>query len=612
VPYLTYHDGEETQRFEITRKLTGVGRAADNDLCLSDPAVQTHHAQILKDGKNFVLSSLDRAAVLVVNGKDRRNYSLKDGDLLMFGGTELTFSTKEPQGEEAAVISGRHAAPSTAPPRVAIEGAVDPRLEKIATFAGKLLLGMQVPEVFKTLLDSVIELCGANKGFLIHIQGDTIQIPAARNIDRVDVGTDASQVSDSVIARVIKERQPIIIADALNDTILGQSKSVVDLQLSSVMCVPLMARNSLIGVLYLGNEGIEGLFSEDDLEILKIFAAQAGLILHNALLLDDLRLENEDLAQAVQAGTGLGGSMIGNDPSMVDVFRTIEKVAPTDITVLVTGDTGTGKELVARELHSRSNRRNKPFVSINCGAIPENLLESELFGHKKGAFTGALADKQGKFEDANGGTLFLDEIGEMPMNLQVKLLRVLQEREIERVGEGKARPVDIRVVSATNKDLGQEITTGRFREDLYYRLNEITVGLPALRERGDDIALIAKHLLKRFGVLYQSKVSAFTTEALEAMRAYVWPGNVRQLENRIKKALVMTDGAMLTASDLGFEGDEAPDALWLPLNDAKENFQQRYIKECLEAHAWNKAATARALDVDPRTIFRYIEKFKDD
>ncbi|HCP46114.1 MAG TPA: hypothetical protein DIU15_08740, partial [Deltaproteobacteria bacterium] len=170
MPYLTYHDGEETQRFEITRKLTGVGRAADNDLCLSDSAVQAYHAQILKDGKNFVLSSLDRAAVLVVNGKDRRNYSLKDGDLLMFGGTELTFSLEEPHGEDAAVISGRHASPTSTPLRVAVPGAVDPRLEKIATFAGKLLLGMQVPEVFKTLLDSVIELCGANKGFLIHLQ----------------------------------------------------------------------------------------------------------------------------------------------------------------------------------------------------------------------------------------------------------------------------------------------------------------------------------------------------------------------------------------------------------------------------------------------------------
>jgi len=605
VPFLTYHDGEQVQRFEITRKLTGIGRANDNDLSITDPGIEPYHAQILRDGKNWVLTSLEPEAVLLVNGRDRRNYGLKDGDLLMMGGTELSFSTTVP-GELKA-------SPRKAAGKAGGEDDIDPRLKKITTFAEQLLLGMEVPEIFKTLLDAVIALCGASKGFLIHIDGDTMHIPAARNIDRVDVGTDRSQVSDSVIARVLKERRPVIIADALNDTVLGQSKSVLDLQLSSVMCVPLMARNNLIGVLYLGNEGLEGLFTHEDLELLKIFAAQAGLILHNALLLDELRIENADLAREVQAGTGLGGAMLGNHPAMVEVFRTIEKVAPTDLSVLVTGETGTGKELVARETHQRSNRREGPFVSINCGAIPENLLESELFGHKKGAFTGAVADKQGKFEDANGGTLFLDEIAEMPMNLQVKLLRVLQEREIERVGEGKARPVDIRVVSATNKELSEEISAGRFREDLYYRLNELVVELPPLRDRGDDIILIAKHLLKRFARLYSSKATGYSQEAIEALRTYVWPGNVRQLENRIKKALVLTESAFLTPADLGFEGEvAAPGPRWLPLAEARENFQQRYIKDCLEAHTWNKAATARTLDVDPRTIFRYIEKLKDD
>ena len=605
MPYLTYHDGEQVQRFEISRKLCGIGRAGDNDLDISDPGIQPYHAQILRDGKTWVLTSLDPDAVLLVNGRERRNYSLQDGDLLLMGGTEIAFSLDAP-GEQA------RAKPRTAVDKPRDQG-IDPRLKKITSFAEQLLLGMEVPEIFKTLLDAVISLCGASKGFLIHVDGDSIHIPAARNIDRVDVGTDRAQVSDSVIARVLKERRAIIISDALNDTVLGQSKSVLDLRLSSVMCVPLMARNNLIGVLYLGNEGLEGLFDLDDLELLKIFAAQAGLILHNALLLDELRVENEDLARDVQAGTGLGGTMIGNDPSMIALFRTIAKVAPTDLSVLVTGETGTGKELVAREAHQRSNRRDGPFVSINCGAIPENLLESELFGHKKGAFTGAVSDKQGKFEDANGGTLFLDEIGEMPMNLQVKLLRVLQEREIERVGEGKARPVDIRVVSATNKELGAEITAGRFREDLFYRLNELVIALPPLRDRGDDVILIAKHLFKRFVRLYSSKTGGFTLDATEAMRRYVWPGNVRQLENRIKKALVLSEGAFLSPADLGF-GDEQPadTPRWQALADAKESFQQRYIKDCLEAHSWNKAATARALDVDPRTIFRYIEKLKDD
>lgn len=602
MPFLTFHDGQDVQRFELTRKLTGVGRAPDNKLVVDDPGILPYHAQVLRDGKSWVLSSLDRNAVLMVNGKERRHYSLKDGDILLLGGTELTFSMQEPKSMTA---SQRTVAPVAA-------GGPDPRLEKIAGFAEKLLLGMAVPDIFKTLLDAVIDLTGATKGFLIHLNGDALVIPAARNIDRVDVEQDPAQVSDSVIARVLKERRPLIVSDAMNDTVLGQSKSVVDLRLSSVMCVPLTAKDQLIGVLYLGTEGIGKLFDQDDLELLKIFAAQAGLILHNALLLNELILENEDLAREV-AGGGTGGSMIGTHESMKAVFRMVDKVAPTDISLLVTGETGTGKELVARELHRRSNRASGPFISINCGAIPENLLESELFGHKKGAFTGALADKQGKFEDANGGSLFLDEIGEMPMNLQVKLLRVLQEREIERVGEGRPRPVDIRVVSATNKHLETEIKEGRFREDLYYRLNEIHVALPALRDRGEDVTLIAQHLLRRYGKLYPGRAVGFTPDALAAMRGYVWPGNVRQMENRVKKALVLAEGPMLTPEDLGFlPGAAAEETRWQPLADAREAFQQRYIRECLEAHEWNKAATARALDVDARTVFRYIEKFKDD
>lgn len=604
MPFLTYHDGDSVQRFELRRKLTGIGRASDNKLIIDDAAILPYHAQVLRDGKSWVLSSLDREAVLIVNGKDRRHTSLNDGDILVLGGTELTFSLDAPRA--SGVTTSNHAAVVVAAP------AADARLEKIALFANKLLLGMEVPGVFKTLLDAVIDLVGATKGFLIHLRGDDLHIAAARNVDRVDISDGHGQVSDSVVARVLRERKPLIVSDALNDTILGQSRSVVDLQLSSVMCVPLLARDQMIGVLYVGTEGPGRLFVPQDLELLKIFAAQAGLILHNALLLDDLRIENEDLAREVAAGSGSGGSIIGNDPSMLEVFRILDRVAPTDISVLVTGETGTGKELVAREVHRRSNRRDGPFISINCGAIPENLLESELFGHKKGAFTGATADKQGKFEDANGGSLFLDEIGEMPMNLQVKLLRVLQEREIERVGEGRPRKVDIRVISATNKALLDEIATGRFREDLYYRLNEIHVTLPALRDRGEDIILLAQHQQKRFAKLYPGRAVGFSPEALAAIRSYVWPGNVRQLENRIKKAVVLADSPLLTPADLGFEGEvKQSEDRWQPLNDAREAFQQQYIRDCLEAHEWNKAATARALDVDARTIFRYIEKFRD-
>jgi transcriptional regulator with PAS, ATPase and Fis domain len=277
--------------------------------------------------------------------------------------------------------------------------------------------------------------------------------------------------------------------------------------------------------------------------------------------------------------------------------------------VLILGETGTGKELVAREVHRLSGRKKGPFISINCGAIPENLLESELFGHKKGAFTGAVADKIGKFEAAMTGTIFLDEIGEMPANLQVKLLRVLQERTIERVGDLQPRPIDIRVVAATNKEVDGEIREGRFREDLLYRLNEVTLDLPPLRERGDDIIQLARYFLNQYADQYGSRARGFTNDCTKAMKAYFWPGNVRQLESRIKKAVIMSDRALLNSEDLGILKSERRHIR--PLAEAEEAFKLQYVREILEMNNWNKAQTARDLDVDPRTIFRYIEKFDD-
>ena len=268
------------------------------------------------------------------------------------------------------------------------------------------------------------------------------------------------------------------------------------------------------------------------------------------------------------------GEIIGACPSMIEVFRKLQKVATTDISVLITGETGTGKELIAREVHRRSGRASGPFVVINCGAIPENLIESELFGHVRGAFTGAFASRPGKFQVANGGTLFLDEIGELPLNLQVKLLRALQERIVFRVGDSKPEKVDIRIVAATNRVLEEEIRAGRFREDLYYRLNVVNIYLPALRARGDDVLIIAKALLvEAHAESSQAHVQGFTPQALAAIKKHPWPGNIRQLENRIKKALVLCDKTLLGPEDLDL-GKEAETPI-MPLEKAKEEFQRQ-------------------------------------
>jgi transcriptional regulator with PAS, ATPase and Fis domain len=359
-----------------------------------------------------------------------------------------------------------------------------------------------------------------------------------------------------------------------------------------------------MGALYVANDEIKSLFERAQLDLLTVFAGQASLLLTNAMLVTALRADKKKLEE--ELGGKRFGEIIGSCPSMQEVFRKLQKVATTDISVLITGETGTGKELIAREIHRRSERESGPFVTVNCGAIPENLMESEMFGHVKGAFTGAVASRGGKFQQANGGTLFLDEVGELTPQLQVKLLRALQERMITRVGDSRAEKVDIRVLSATNRNLEEMIQEGTFREDLYYRLNVVNLWLPPLRDRADDVFIIAKVLLSKYADELSSSVKGFSPNALTAIRRYAWPGNIRQLENRLKKALVLCDKNLLTPEDLDLGEDKVEPII--PLERAKEEFQRRYVLQALERNAGNRTQTARDLGVDPRTIFRYLER----
>ncbi len=423
-------------------------------------------------------------------------------------------------------------------------------------------------------------------------------------MNRESIEDASGAISDSIVRHVIETKRPIIVSDALSDTTFGKSESVLALQLSSVMCAPLMSQSEVVGALYLGNDEVKHLFDRQQLDLLVIFAGQASLILQNAVLLSALRADKEKLA--AELSDKRFGEIIGACPSMMEVFRKLQKVAATDISVMITGETGTGKELIAREIHRRSNRVDGPFITVNCGAIPENLIESEMFGHVKGAFTGAIASRPGRFQQANGGTLFLDEVGELTPALQVKLLRAIQERVVYRVGDSKPEKCDIRIVAATNRNLESMIKTGEFREDLYYRLNVVNLWLPPLRDRGEDTFIIGKALLSKYADELGSPVRGFSPAALAAIRKYEWPGNIRQLENRIKKALVLCEKTLLGPEDMDL-GPEAHAPI-VPLEKAKEDFQRRYVLEVLERNNGNRTQTARDLGVDPRTIFRYLER----
>jgi len=329
------------------------------------------------------------------------------------------------------------------------------------------------------------------------------------------------------------------------------------------------------------------------------------VVLRRALHVFRLERENRELQQ--RASESLEG-MLGTSPEMQEVFLAIARVARSDAPVLIVGESGTGKELAARAVHQQSERAEGPFVVINCGAIPENLLESELFGHEKGAFTGAHIQRKGRIETAHGGTLFLDEVGELPSSLQVKLLRFLQEHSIERIGGRKEIAVDVRVLAATNMDLKKAMSEGRFREDLYYRLAVVTVKQPPLRERGEDVPFLAKAFLQRYAAESKKRISGFTDEGLSALLAHDWPGNVRELENRVKRAVIWAEGNRITPADLELAVGALPAVRGPGLKQAREALERDMVRNTLARHRGNITKAAAELGVSRPTLYELMEK----
>ncbi len=336
-----------------------------------------------------------------------------------------------------------------------------------------------------------------------------------------------------------------------------------------------------------------------DLEELK-------LIVKRALVLRKLELENLELMQKLEKKKQFH-EIIGSSRKMQEIFKLIEAVSKSDYSVLITGESGTGKELAAKAIHSLSDRSNQPFVAINCGAIPENLLESELFGHERGAFTDAVSMKKGKFEFADKGTLFLDEIGDLPLTLQVKILRFLQDKKIERIGGKEQIELDVRVIAATNADLTSDVQEKKFREDLYYRLSVITMQMPPLRERGDDVVLLANVFLDRFAEENRKSGLTFTPQAIGKIQDYNWPGNVRELENKIKRAVILAADKKIKPQDLGFVSDQKGDMK--TLQEVRETAEIEHILRALERNKWNISRTANTLGTSRTTLYDLMDKY---
>ncbi|MFO1462880.1 MAG: sigma 54-interacting transcriptional regulator [bacterium] len=537
------------------------------------------------------------------------------------------------------------AAPKPAATVAAAEtgGLSETKFRQFCEISNQLAHKSELKEILAGVMDAALLLSGAERGFLI-LQGGketSLAIPGyeirvARHLNPQALQSKDFEFSWTVVKRAVAEGSPILTQNALEEEGFRDLTSVHALQLRSVLVLPLESQGKVLGVIYLDNRHQAGSFQPADLPILLGFANQASAAIVKQQILEELqavksklevkvqdqeqRIEvlSEELSQSRDQLKYEYREIIGSSPAMMQVFKLLDHVSKTKIPVWILGESGTGKELIARSLHENSPRKSQPFIAENCGSIPENLLESELFGHKKGSFTHADRDRVGLFEQANGGTLFLDEVADMPMPMQIKLLRVLQEEEIRPVGSNKKVPIDVRLVTASNRDLAVLVEKGSFREDLFYRINGMTIHLPPLRERREDIPALVHYLMKRMAKRYQLPPCKVSEEALEFLMAQDWPGNIRQLEGVIRNSMMFADGKMLTAKILKSNGllqarrkggsPQAAAASPAPLASDKEGEERRKLIECLRRHNLDKKLVAEELGITPKSVYMRMAK----
>ncbi len=467
---------------------------------------------------------------------------------------------------------------------------------------------LEITQVFNTVheplplleqvMDIIMKTLGAQRGFIL-LKTETqtgLEPVVARNISHQTIES-IRNISTSVVNRVLQTGEGITSIDAQTDERFAGAQSIIMQNIHSVLCSPLRKGEEIIGAIYLDSQVGVTEFDAESLDFLEAISDQIVVALENIKAYQQLAEENRQLKQKITT-RNLFPEIIGQSPAIQQVFDLIDSVADSDATVLIEGESGTGKELVARALHYHSYRADKPFIPIFCGSLTETLLESELFGHRKGAFTGAIENKPGLFEEADGGTLFLDEIGEISKNIQTKLLRVIQEGEIKRVGDSQIRKVNVRIIAATNRDLWEEVQAGNFREDLYYRLNVINIKMPPLRARRDDIPLLADHFLKKYTEKNRKSVLRFTPEALKLLMEYDWPGNIRELENTIERAVILARGTEITPDLIDLKKRKTFSLVGKTLKE----IEKEAVLQTLEMTGYNRTKTAEILGVSRRWL----------
>lgn len=632
-------DGEDRGRaIESAADLLAIGRADSNHLALSAIHVSGEHAQILFVGDRYVVRDLQSTngtrvrrggnVVTTLSSQGEREATVENGDVLEVGEPEHPVRISVAIADDAdntrflSVVSVAKLAEVEAQ-----VGADRATLQSLYESTKDIGGALELDEVIESVSAAVFKFLSRATHVTVALRDDDDD-SGTRHNRYVPVGTrtrsggtpsEAIPITRSVFKKVVAERAAVLAADAKRD--VGETASIMSAQILSTIGVPLWHGEDIIGVIQVDNRGSAGIFKESDLDILAVLSQAASQAFTHARLYQRVKVaeerqrkENSYLKRREEKRRE--GNVVGESNAMQSVFAQLRKVVDTRVTVLVEGETGTGKELIASAVHYWSNRREKMFVAQNCAALPENLLESELFGHKKGAFTGATDEKKGLFEIADAGTLFLDEVTEMPLSLQAKLLRALQEGEIRSIGSNVTKRVDVRIVAATNRDLEKEVAEGRFRQDLYYRLRVFPLRIPALRERRDDVPLLAGHFLKKYATEFGKPAAGFSQQAMELLQAYAWPGNVRELENEVQRLLIQLDPGAFVQPDMlsprirqvgGILERVHPEKG--TLKEMMDQVEKWLLIEALRAHENNKSATAKTLGITREGLHKKLKSF---
>lgn len=612
-----------------------IGRATTNRVVLKDEMCSREHAEMLYADQRWYVRDLGSLNGTRVNGKTvNGDASLVVRDLVELGNTQLMFVEELSQLPEVPKRSGApkppekleirqrlsetHYLPVDLPtPKATLAPTKEPRdrdavnrnLARLYRLALEMGSAESQEDLVRLVLDGLLELVQAEVGAVLFLK-ENRELEVVAHKSREDRLPKYQKVSQYVSNEVLQTRQAILAEDVAQDRHLKIRESLTDLQVTSLICTPVLFRETLYGVIHLycldPNHRLDGA----DLDLSLAIAHQFGVAVFQLQRRDRLTAANQSLRDQLK----LESELVGKSEELHKIEAQITRVAETNATVLIRGESGSGKELVARAIHSSSPRRDGPFVTMNCAALTESLLESELFGHEKGAFTGATERMIGKFEAAHQGTIFLDEIGEMAPGTQAKFLRVLEGHPFERVGGNTPIRVDVRVVSATNRPLEEAVRAGTFRRDLFFRLQVVEIQVPPLRDRRGDIPILAEHFLARFVKETGRKIRAFTPDAMSKLTGYHWPGNVRELRNVIERAVALGTGPVLDASDIWLSSLEiaippptTSGAIYEPMSLG--DIEKRHILATLRHTDWNKSQTATILGIERSTLDRKIKAY---